>query len=183
MRRVTCLILILAVLALVAGRALSDRNGETVSGTRAFAIDGRRFMVEDPAGDSFSLVERELAKRGIDTLRSSENLASVLDSRSVEQLREAPAEKGASPLPRGLEQEHVLRLETATGPVDIAFGRVVCAEKDIIGRLRSSGWECVESGTHGAPGAVAQLTKGKETSFVFLEKDERRFLAIRRPVR
>ncbi len=183
MRRVKCLILILAILALVAGRALSDRSGETVSGTRAFAIDGRRFLVEDPDGDAFTLIERELAKRGIDTRRTSENLASVLHSRPVEQLREEPVEKGAPSLPRGLEQEHVLRLETATGPVEIAFGRVVCAEKDIIARLRSSGWDCRESDTPGVPGAVAQLTKGKETSFVFLEKDERRFLAIRRPVR
>ena len=183
MKLVKCLILVLVVLALVVSRALSDRSGETVSGTRAFAIDGRRFLVEDPAADGLPLIERELAKRGIDTLRSSENLASVLDSRSVEPLREEPAEKRTPPLPRGLEQEHVLRLETATGPVEIAFGRVRCAEKDIIGRLRSSGWECRETDTHGAPGTIAQLTKGMETSFVILEKNEKRFLAIRRPVR
>lgn len=183
MRFVKWLALILVVLALVVGRALSDRGVEAVSGTRAFAIDGRTFLVEDPAVDGFSLVERELAKRGIDTLHSSENLASVLDAQSVEPLREEPAKKIAPPLPRGLEPDHVLSLETVTGPVEIAFGRVVCGQKDILGRLRSSGWECRESDTRGSPGAIAQLTKRKEAFFVLLERNEARFLAIRRAVR
>ncbi len=183
MRIVKCLVFMLVVLALIVGRALSDRGGETVSGTRAFAIDGKTFLVEDPASDGFPLVERELAKRGIDPLRTRECLASGLDSRSVEPLREKPAEKGAPPLPRGLEPDHVLRLETVTGPVEIAFGRMVCGEKDILGRLRTSGWECRESDTHGTPGAIAQVTNGKEASLVLLEKDERRFLSIRRAVR
>jgi len=183
MRAVKSLILILLVLALVVGRALSYRGSESASVTRAFAIDGRRFLVEDPARDGFSLVERELAKRGIDMLPISTNLASALDTRSMAPLREEPAEVRGLPLPGGLEPDHVLRLETMAGPVDIAFGRVACKEKDLLERLRSSGWECRESGTHGAPGAIAQLTTRKEASFVLLEEDESRFLAIRRAVR
>lgn len=183
MRILKCLVILLAVLALIVGRALSDRGADSISGTRAFAIDGRHFLAEDPAGDGPSLVERQLAMRGIDALPISQNLASALDFRSVEALREEPAEKGAAPLPRGLEPDHFLRLETVAGPVEIAFGRMVCGEKDIFGRLRSSGWECRESDTHGTSGAIAQLTTRKEASFVLLEKNERRFLAIRRPVR
>lgn len=183
MRRVGYLVIILVVLALLAGRALSDRGGEVISGTRAFAIDGTRFLVDDSANDGFSLVERELAKKGIDTHGVSKELASVLDSRSVEPLREEPAKKNALPHPRGLAPDHVLRLETPTGPVEITFGRVVCEEKNILTRLRSSGWECRDADAQGAPGAIAQITNGKETSFVLLEKNERRFLAIRRALR
>lgn len=183
MRAVKSLILILLVLALVVGRALSDRGRESVSATRAFAIDGRKFLVQDPNCDGISLVEQELAKRGIDTLPISTNLASTVDSRSTAPLREEPTEVRALPLPGGLEPDHILRLETMAGPVEIAFGRLVCKEKDLLGRLRSSGWKCRESGTYGAPGAIAQLTTRKEASFVLLEKNESRFLAIRRAVR
>lgn len=183
MKAVKSLVLILVVLALVVGRALSDHGRESVSGTRAFAIDGRKFLVEDPARDGFPLVERELAKRGIETLPMLTNLASALDTRVVAPLREEPDKARALPLPDGLEPEHVLTLETMTGPVEIAFGRVVCTERDLLGRLRSAGWECRESGTLGAPGAIAQLTKRKDASFVLLEKDGRRFLTIRRAVR
>lgn len=183
MRRAGGLILILVVLVLLVGRALPDRSGEAASGTRAFAIDGRKFRVEDPAGDSTPLLERELAKSGIDTLRVSEDLASVIDSGSVEPLREEPVEESSFQLPRGLQRDHVLRLDAETGPVEIAFGRMDCAEKDIIGRLRSAGWECRESDTRGTAGTIAQITKEKEASFVLLDKDDNRFLAIRRAVR
>jgi len=183
MRAVRFLLLVLVVVALVVGRALSDRGREPVSATRAFAIDGRKFLIGDPARDGFRLLERELAKCGIDALPISPNLASALDSRSMAPLREEPAEARAIPLPRGLEPDHILTLETTTGPVDIAFGRVSGTETDLLGQLRSAGWECRESDTHGAPGAIAQLTNRKDASLVLLEKNEKRFLAIRRAVR
>lgn len=183
MRHALCLVLVIAGLALVVGKALPDRGGVTVSDTREFSIDGRIFRVEDPAGDDFSLIARELSKLGIDTQPLSENLLSVLASGSVESLREEKAIKGAPALPRGLEPDHFLRLETGTGPIEIAFGRVVCGENNFLARLRSSGWECRDTDAQGTPGAVAQLTKRKETSFVLLEKNEGRFLAIRRSVR
>lgn len=177
---VAVLLLVLAILAAVVGRALSDRGSEPFSGTRKFTIDGRTFRVADPAVDSLSLLARELSERGIEIPLGSTDPFSVLDSPPVEALDEEPAAKNAPTLPRGFETEHAMRLDTGAGPVEIAFGRVVCGEKDLLNRLRSSGWECLDPGM---PGAIAHVTKGKEASFVVLEKSERRFLAIRRAVR
>ncbi len=183
MRPITFLLLIPAALTLVVGRALSDRDGDAASSTTAFAIDGRTFRVEEPAGDELSLVARELKTRGIDTRDISDHLSSVIRSGPVEALSETAGKARPPILPRGLEPDHFLRLESGTGPVDIAFGRVACGEKDLVTRLGSSGWTIRETGINGASGIVAQLTKGKETSFVLLEKAEGRFLAIRRAVR
>ncbi len=112
-----------------------------------------------------------------------ENLRAVAGFAAVEPLREEPEETGAPRLPGGLEPDHVLRLQSGTGPVEITFGRVDRAEKDILRRLRSAGWECRNMDAHGAPGAIAQYTGRKEATIVFLEKNAGRFLSIRRPVR
>lgn len=155
MKTATSFALALAVAAVVApvvGRALSDRGGAPFTQTRAFTIDGRRFRLESPGVDGLALVERELARNA----------------------------KAGPDLPRGLDAEHVLRLETETGPVEIAVGRMVRTDKDLLARLRSSGWACREPA---ARGAVAHLTKDREASFVVLEKDQGRFLAIRRVAR
>ncbi len=169
--------------ALVVGQALSDRGSGAVSGSRAFSIDARRFIVQDAGDSSGSFVERELARMGIDTHDFSKRLASTPESRTVEPLREEPGGRDDSAHTGGLEPEHVLRLETPTGPVEISFGHVARGKKDFLRRLRSSGWECTETDAHGIPGTIAQLTTRKESSFVILEKTEGRFLAIRRPLR
>lgn len=181
MKSVKFLVPALVILLLVVGRALPDR-GRSVSGTRTFAIDGRRFLVEDPDLAGLSLIKRELETRGVDAPRGSNDLESVFDVRAVEPLREVPAGSGAPSLPPGLQPDHNLRLETATGPVDITFGRVAGAEKEIVGRLRSSGWDCRESGRLESPGTIAEFTGKKETSVVLMDKNERRFLAFRRAV-
>jgi hypothetical protein len=177
---VAAILVAFAILAPVVGRALPERGGKTFSGSAEFTIDGRTFRVKDPAVDGRSLIERELAKRGIEALPVSTGPIPMLDSRPVEALDEEPAEKVAPAVPRGLEPDHVMRLETGTGPVEIVVGRMVCEEKDILGRLRTSGWECRDSGMHGA---IAHVTKDKEALFVVLEESNRRFLAIRRAVR
>lgn len=173
-------LVVFAILAPVVGRALPDSGRGTFPGSRAFTIDGRTFRVKDPAAFGMSLIERELARRGIGALPASTGPIPALDSRPAEALDEEPARKSAPAVPRGLEPDHVMRLETGAGPVDIVVGRVVCEEKDLMGRLRSSGWECRDSGI---PGAIAHVTKDKEASFVVLEKSKRRFLVIRRAAR
>ena len=182
MRTATCVAIALvafAILAPVVGRALPD-GCWTVPGSRAFTIDGRTFRVKDPAAYGMSLIERELARRGIGALPASTGPIHALDSRPAEALDEEPATESAPAVPRGLEPDHVLRLETGTGPVDIVVGRVACEEKELLGRLGSSGWECRDSGM---PGAIAHVTNDKEAFFVVLEKGKRRFLAIRRAAR
>lgn len=183
MRLAIALVLVPAALAAAAGQALSNRGGETLAGSRAFSIDGRRFFLELPSGNCTSLVERELKRRGIDTVPISESLRTVVGTGAIELLREEPEETATPRLPTGLEPDHVLRLQTVSGPVEITFGRVDCAEKDLLRRLRSAGWECRDVDAHGAPSAIAQLTGRKEATLVLLERVEGRFLSIRRPVR
>jgi len=183
MRLAIGLLLVPAALAAVAGQALSNRGGEALTGSRAFSIDGRRFVLEPSSGTDSSLVERELKRRGIDTVPISESLRTVIGASAKELLREEPEEAATPRLPAGLEADHVLKLQTVSGPVEITFGRVDRAEKDLLRRLRSAGWECRDVDAHGAPSAIAQLTGRKEATLVLLEKDEGRFLSIRRPVR
>ncbi|MGE5189686.1 MAG: hypothetical protein ACM3NF_06485 [Gemmatimonadota bacterium] len=173
-------LVLFVVLAPVVGRALWVGGADAHSETRKFTIDGKAFRVSDPAVDGLSQLQGELERRGIDALPGSTDPLSLLDSRCPEALAEEPAEKAPAPLPRGLEADHAIRMETGTGPVEIVVGRLVGTNQDVLGRLRSSGWECRESG---APGAIAHFTKGREASFVVLEENGRRFLAIRRPAR
>ncbi len=182
MRLARYLIIALGTLALAAGPAISDRGRKTGAESRAFSIDGRRFLLEEAADDSRAPIERELSRMGVDPLRLSQHLASVVDVRTVTPLREEPCAADRSSFPAGLNPEHVLKLESDTGTVEIAFGRLPRGRQDFLRQLRSSGWECTESDSHGISGLVAQLTTRKESRFVFLEKGEGRFLAIRRPL-
>lgn len=176
-------ILVLGALVFAAGQALSERGRDAVSPSRAFSIDGKRFLVGEATAANRSVVDDELARRGIDPTRLARDVASVLGPGTVEPLREAPPPAPASPLPVGLTPDHVLRLETATGPVEIAFGRTARGDKDVLGQLRSRGWVCTETDLRRGVGAIAQLTRGKEASLVLFEKTEGRFLAVRRPSR
>ncbi len=182
MRLVAGVLLVAAALAVAAGQAISDR-GEPLSVSHAFSIDGRRFVVEGPSRAGRSLVERELARQGIDVGAMPDDLGSAVGSAAVEPLREEPGDDAAPPLPGGFEAEHVLRLQSATGPFEIVFGRVARAHRDILRRLQSAGWECREVEARTTFGAIAQITGRKEASVVFLDKAEGRFLAIRRPAR
>ncbi len=182
MRRAIGLLIIPAALAVATGPAMSGR-GEALSRSRAFSLDGRRFVVEGPSRNSQSLVAGELARRGIDAGKMTDDLRSATGSAPVEPLREEPMDHERPPLPCGLEAEHVLRLESAAGPVEIAFGRVGGPQGDILRRLRAAGWECREADARDASAAIARMTGRKEASIVLLDKAEGRFLAIRRAVR
>ncbi len=183
MKFVAISILVVAALALGTGQALPDRVRGVFSGSRAFSIDERRFLVEEAAANR-SVVERELARRGIEASRVPASLASVVDPGTVEPLREGPPLAPTRPFPCGLLPEHILRLETAAGPVEIAFGHLDRKnKKDIVGQLRSRGWSCTETGRAAGLAAIARLTERKEADLVLLAEDEGRFLAIRRAAR
>ncbi len=175
-------LLVLGALALVAGQALSERGSDAISGTRSFSIDGRRFLVSEP-NDKHILIEGELARRGIHAPRVSDNLACVPTDHAVEALREEPPAPSTSSLPADLAPEHVLRLETASGRLEIAFGHLARSDKDALGRLRTKGWEWTKTSAGDGVGTIAHSTNGKEASFVFFDKNEGRFLAIRRAAR
>ncbi len=182
MRLAIGLLIIPAALAVATGPAMSGR-GEAPSGSRAFSLDGRRFVVEGPSRGSQSLVASELIRRGFDVGRMTDDLRSAIGPAPVEPLREESVDHVDPPLPCGLEAEHVLRLESTAGPVEIAFGRVGGPPGDILRRLRVAGWECRETDARDASAAVARMTGRKEASIVLLDKAEGRFLAIRRAVR
>ncbi len=184
MRLKTGLLILPALLAAAAGQALSGRGAAIPApASRAFSIDGRRFMVEGPSPDGVSLVERELARRGIDADAIPAGLRAASGAATVEPLREEPGDADDLRLPGGLEAEHVLRLQSTTGPVEIALGRVDRAPENIVRQLRSAGWDCREVDAQGPPGTIARMTGRKEASIVLLDKTARRFLAIRRPAR
>ncbi len=183
MRPAATITTVVAALALGTGQALPDRVRGVFSSSPAFSIDERRFLVEEAAGTR-AAVEQELARRGIDASRLSDHLASVPAFRTVEPLREEPSPAPARPYPRGLAPERVLRLETADGPVEIAFGHLDRKNrKDVLERLRSRGWNCTETGRAAGLVAIARLTERKESALVLLAEDEGRFLAIRRAAR
>ncbi len=184
MRLARGLLLVPAVLAAAVGPALSGRAGGPLASSRAFTIDARTYLVGDPSEDGLSRIERELARRGIDPRPLEGDLRSVVGAETVEPLREGAEEVDGPRLPGGLEPEHVLRLQSGTGPVEITFGRLAPAQKDVLlRRLRSDGWKCAGIDAPAAPGAIAQLTGRKETTVVLLDTTEGRFLSIRRPAR
>ncbi len=184
MKVATGLLLLPALLAAAAGHAISGR-GEAfpAPAARAFSIDGRRFAVGCPSPDSFSLVERDLARRGIDAGAIPGGLRDAIGAATVEPLREEPGDADDIRLPGGFEAEHVLRLQSTTGPIEIAFGRVARAPENIVRQLRSAGWDCREADADGPLNTIARVTGRKEASIVLLDKTARRFLAVRRPPR
>ncbi len=184
MRVATSLLLLPALLAAAAGQALSGRREALPApASRVFSIDGRRFVVEEPSPDGSSFVERELARRGIETGAIPAGLRAAAGAATLEPLREEPGDVDNLRLPGGFEAEHVLRLQSTTGPVEIAFGRMDRAPEDIIRQLRSAGWDCRDVDAHSPPSTIARMTGRKEASIVLLDKTARRFLAIRRPAR
>lgn len=182
MKPTRCLILIPAIVSLAAGTGEPDPGSPIRSRTRSFAIDGRQFTVKNPADQGRHPIGDELAKRGVDTGSLPADIASACAVRSAEQLDERPAARAVPALPSGLEPEHVLRLETEAGPVDVAFGRAVCGIGVLFRRLRASGWTCRTQEPSPAC-ATAEFTNGKESCLVLLDETEKRFLAVRRTVR
>lgn len=174
-------LLAIAVFAAAVTHARPGAGTLPESSTRVFSMDGRRFAVETPGPGDLSLLERELKNAGLDSI-PPDAVPSILPRPLPVLLRELPSATSGSvkALPAGLEAEHAIRMETESGPVEIAFGGVKAGAGNIHRKLCASGWEC--SGTDADDGMprLATKTKGGDTSIVLLDRKEARFLFLRR---
>lgn len=160
--------------------ALSGKNQKKLFTTKAFTIDGQRFLLEKSAGDDISLILRELARKGFEIPLSCSSQPS--NPYLVDALRE---DARTSPMPNlhfphGLRAEHVMHMESEAGPIALAYGVMDPRGPEIRQRLSASGWQCIEAGHGQEQVAVATLKKGRETFIVFLEEKEGKFLLAHR---
>jgi len=146
----------------------------------SFTIDGKRYLVEKSPGDDISLIRRELLREGIDIHLSGS--VQPTNPYFVQTLREDACSTSSPtmPLPQGLRAEHVLYMESETGSVGLAFGKMDARIPQIRHQLLTSGWECINAGKDQAHVALATRKKGRETFIVLLEEKEGKFLLARK---
>ena len=149
------------LVALLAVPALSRIPRAYQSETHSVSIDGRRFVsAARPGDDEFQVPDPFFGQR----------------------LREDGEDCVTPPLrlPAGVRAEHTLRMETASGPVTLAFGRIETAPATLLNRLKSAGWVGPATGPAERIARLATITTGKETRVVLLDEKERRFLLVLR---
>lgn len=151
--------LLLCVLALP---ALPDHHRRTISSTKAFLIDGKRYLLEKPAGKEIASTNPnfDCALREVDGTTSSSS---------------------GLPVPKGLRPEHVVQMVSDSGPVELAVGSMEDRGASVRKRLPTSGWKFIDLPRSREPVAVATLSKGKESYVVFLEEKSGKFLLVRKP--
>jgi len=167
-------------LVLLALPALPDIRHKTLSSTKAFSIDGIRYLVEKSAEDDISLIQRELSREGIDLdlLGKGQQTNPYFFQSLREDAR--TTSMPAIPLPHGLRADHFMHMESETGSFGIAFGALDTRGPQIRHQLLASGWECIKAGNGQEHVSIATLKKGKETFIVFLEENEGKFLLARK---
>ena len=160
--------------------AFSGYGRKPLSSTKGFIIDGKRFLVEESAGDDLAVLNRELTRHGLNVPLSGNPSAS--HPFFADALREVAdtISPPALSLPKGFRPERTMRLETGTGAIDISFGRIEVSGRMAQDRLSASGWECVAPNDIPSKTSVATQKKGRETAIVFLEEKEGKFLLVRR---
>lgn len=156
MKRIRLIGSALLLVALLALPAAPDPRRTRLSSTKSFVMDGRKFLVE----------------------KSGERPDNAI---FADALREAGGGRSSNPIsiPQGLRVEHSLRMESESGPVEIAYGAMDTRGPQTRHRMSSLGWECFEPGQGQA--AAATIKKGSETTIVLLEEKEGKFLLLRRP--
>ena len=160
--------------------AFSGHGRKPLSSTKGFIIDGKRFLVEESAGNDLSLLSRELTRQGLNVVLPGKPSAThpFFDDALREDVGNIPPP--AMSLPPGFHPERTLRLESGTGPIDLAFGEIDVSGRTARNRLSASGWECVARDDIPPATSVATQKKGRETAIVFLEEKEGKFLLVRR---
>lgn len=160
--------------------ALSEIGHKTLSSTEVFTIDGKKYLVEKSAASDISLIRRELSREGIDIQLSGSGQST--NPYFVQPLREEPCTTSlpTMPLPQGLRAEHVMHMESEAGSIGLAFGTMDARGPQIRNQLLTSGWECIHAGNSQEQVAIATRKKGRETSIVFLEEKEGKFLLARK---
>lgn len=171
---------ILLLLCIVALPAFTDQRRKISSSTKEFLIDGKRYRLERSAGDDRSLIRREASRLGIDV--RLEALPHPSNPCFEDALREidGPAVIAPLPLPKGLLPDHVVKLVSDAGSVELAVGPVKAGGQSARNRLPATGWKCIQLPGSREPVTVATLVKGKELHIVFLDEKTGNFLFVRK---
>jgi hypothetical protein len=156
-----------------------EHRQKILSSTKMFFIDGQRYRSEKSAGGDLDLVRRHLSRQGWALPISFPGDPGPPHPVYSDSLR---AEGNAVPpslsIPDGLHTEHLLRMESDSGPLDLATGSMNALLPFVRSRMRECGWKITETGREQS--SLATLKKGRETFLVLLDEKERTFLLVRR---
>lgn len=161
--------------------AVPPRIGAVSSSTRSFSLNGRWFSVGKPSRTS-AIIRDELTKRGFDISRIRQEPEYPNDT-LIDTLLELPSNdirSRLSSVPVPFRERNTLKTVTDTGIVVITFGNVSSEGNHTRKELSAKGWKIAETGKAAAPGFMATIRNGRETSVVFLEEKTRGCLYIRR---
>lgn len=175
-----CLVAAALLLSILALPGSSDSRQRMVSSTKAVLIDGKRFHVENSVEEDSSLIRRELSRRGLNLPVPGVPQSATPYLTGALQEDHGTTSSPSIPIPEGLHAEHVVRMESDSGPVDLAVGFMEVHGRSVRAQLPSSGWKVIEDvHDHDQP-AVATMKKGRETFIVFLEEKKGKFLLVRK---
>jgi hypothetical protein len=172
-----------ALLLFSALPAIPEQRQKILSSTRTFFIDGQRYLVEKSTGGDLSLIRRQLARQGWDLPVPFSGDIRQENSFYADSLRmegNAAAPQPSLPIPVGLHAEHILRMESDSGPLDLAAGSMNANLPFVRTRMRESGWIFNEAGQDRERLSLATQKKGRETFLVLLDEKKRKFLLARR---
>jgi hypothetical protein len=161
--------------------AFPDHRQKMISSTKAFFINGKRYLLEKAAGGDMSLIRRELKRHGRDVHIPENSLPG--NPYFEDALREENGTTSSAPIamPKGLHPEHIVQMVSDSGPVELVVGSMDARGSSARNRLPESEWEHIESVHSQHPIAVALRKNGKETFLVFLEEKRGKFLLVRKP--
>ena len=160
--------------------AVAHRVDGILSTTRSFSLNGRWYSVGKPSG-SDSLIRRELTRRGFDVTRIPPETGDPGDF-FLDTLSEQSSKINRSrlySLPFAFRAKNSLQMESDAGIIDITYGNVSPKGSRAKEDLAAKGWKIVETGKSAGPVSIATISKGRETSIVFLEAREGGCLFIR----
>lgn len=169
------------LLLLSALPAMPEQRQKIFSSTKTFFIDGQRYRVEKSTGGDLDLIRRQLARQGWDLPASGPGDRRPATPFYSDSLRmEINAAPPSLSIPDGLHTEHILRMESESGPVDLAAGSMNATKLFVCNRMVERGWMFIEAGLAREPMTLATLKKGRETFLVLLDEKERTFLLVHR---
>lgn len=175
------LVALILFLSIIALPALPEHRRKTISSTKMFLINGKRYLPENGAGGDVSLIRRELKRRGWDVPIPGNPLPANPYFEVALREDDGTTSSAPIPLPQGLHPEHVVQMVSDSGPVELAVGSMDARGPSVRNRLPTSGWKCIETARGQEPVAVAIRNNGKETFLVFLEEKKGKFLLVRKP--
>jgi hypothetical protein len=155
-----------------------EHRQKMISSTKAFFINGKRYLIEKAAGGDMSLIHRELLRHGWDVHIPGNSRPG--NPYFEDALREDDGAATSAPIaiPQGLHPEHVVQMVSDSGPVELVVGSMDARGSSARNRLPNR-WKHIES-DHVINPQWRYGKKGKETFLVFW-KEKGKFLLMRKP--